>query len=440
MPCYQPHYLLITASLISLLFCTAADVLANARSIPAAPLLPPQYSTPPPQIQAPSLPVGNRKNRSHALENAPLALKASGGLMSSELSAFSCAADPLKTPNWTNSSGATGQLERLRAAASGVIPPENQPLSSARQQRLQANAAWQMGLLTLHGICIVLNTADAEVWFVRAQQLGEPLAAAGLAWCEIEGCKAAPNPASASKWIELLRKVDAPRAIYLQWLMQSRLAPLELAPPGPGSTGKRYTALHDRQLLASAAQLGDINAKIELGLDRAAANELPEALQFFKSASPKSAAAAINSAVIAERLKNETKSMPAPQLQSLARGDSAVNVKSQSAADNLAQAQRYHRGTGVPSNYTEAIRLYQLAQNQGSVAAKKMLELIFSRPRPDGQIDLAWMQQLALVDLSGTAASIDLNSAKQSLKREPTPLFELVPQTWKKYTNPAINA
>ena len=440
MPCYQPRYLLMTASLASLLLCGPADVLANARSIPAAPLQPPQYSAAPIQIQTPPIPAANRKNRSHALENAPLAPKASNGLVTSGLGALACAAEPLKTPNSTNGPGAASSLERLRAVASGAALPENPQLSSARQQRLQANAAWQMGLLTLHGICIVLNTADAEVWFVRAQQLGEPLAAAGLAWCEIEGCKAAPNPASAGKWIELLRKVDAPRAVYLQWLMQSRLAPLELAPLGPSSTGKRYTALHDRQLLASAAQLGDTNAKIELGLDRAAANELTEALQFFKSASPKSAAAAINSAVVAERLKNETKPTPSPQPQAQPRGDSAVNVKSQSAADNLAQAQRYHRGTGVPSNYTEAIRLYQLAQNQGSVAAKKMLELIFSRPRPDGQIDLAWMQQLAQVDLSGSAASIDINSPRQSLKREPTPLFELVPQIWRRYANAAINA
>ena len=115
-------------------------------------------------------------------------------------------------------------------------------------------------------------------------------------------------------------------------------------------------------------------------------------------------------------------------------------VKAQSAADNFTQAQRYHRGQGVPSNYTEAIRLYQLAQNQGSVAAKKMLELIFSRPTADGQIDLSWMQQLAQVELGGTVPSLEHGSTRQQLKREPTPLFELVPDVWRKYAASSIMA
>ena len=63
-------------------------------------------------------------------------------------------------------------LERLRATASGTVLPENRQLSKERYQRLQANAAWQMGLLTLHGICLSLNTADAALWFERAQNLG----------------------------------------------------------------------------------------------------------------------------------------------------------------------------------------------------------------------------------------------------------------------------
>ena len=69
-----------------------------------------------------------------------------------------------------------------------------------------------------------------------------------------------------------------------------------------------------------------------------------------------------------------------------------------------------------------------------------MLELIFSRPGPDGQIDLAWMQQLAQVDLSNAVPKVESNIIKQNLKREPTPLFELVRQPWRKYTVSSINA
>ena len=290
-----------------------------------------------------------------------------------------------------------------------------------------------MGLLTLHGICLSLNTADAAVWFERAQKLGEPLAPAGLAWCEIEGCKAAANPAAAGKWLNLLRSVDAPRAMYLQWLMQLRLAPLEITQPKLGQQAS-IAPLQNRQLLASAAQLGDTNAKIEMGLDSVYANRLEEALAFFKSAATRSAAATINSAVIAERLTTSARLPPAN------RASAVAPVKPQSAADNLAQAQRYHRGTGVPSNYTEAIRLYQLAKNQGSVEARKMLELIFSRPGPDGQIDLAWMQQLAQVDLSTAQPKVESNNIKQNLKREPTPLFDMVRQPWRRYTITSVNA
>ncbi len=436
MLCRQISCLLLAASTTAALSVGASAVYASARSLPAAPLEPPEHAAPPIHIQGPPAGLVGRKNRTqapHAMETAPLALKKSNGVSPPNIGTSTCAFDPLRLPN-PNEFSAANQLERLKATASGTVLPEHQQLSKARQQRLQANAAWQMGLLTLHGICAVLNTADAALWFERAQLLGEPLAPAGLAWCEIEGCKATANPAAAGKWVELLRSVDAPRALYLQWLMQSRMAPLEIAQPVLGAAGQAPSPLQNRQLLASAAQQGDTNAKIELGLDSVFLNELPEALVFFKSAAPKSAAAAINSTVVAERVKNAAR-LPPPS-----RASSAVAVKPQSAADNFAQAQRYHRGKGVPSNYTEAIRLYQLAQNQGNVSAKKMLELIFSRPAPDGQIDLAWMQQLAQVDLSGNTPAIDKGSVKQNLKREPTPLFELVPQQWRKYAAAAVSA
>ena len=371
----------------------------------------------------------------------PLPLKTTSTLPMPVLESTTCPTEASKISGPDNAGpsrppAALTPLERLRATASGTVLPENRQLSKERFQRVQANAAWQMGLLTLHGICVSLNTADAALWFERAQELGEPMAPAGLAWCEIEGCKAAANPAAAGKWVELLRRVDAPRAMYLNWLVQSRLAPVEIAAPAAARLGQQSSIppAQNRQLLASAAQLGDTNARIEMGLDSVYANRPEEALAFFKSAAPRSAAATINSAVIAERRSTSARLPPAN------RTSASAPVKPQSAADNLAQAQRYHRGTGVPSNYTEAIRLYQLAKNQGSVEARKMLELIFSRPGPDGQIDLAWMQQLAQVDLSNAVPKVESNNIKQNLKREPTPLFELVRQPWQEYAVSSINA
>jgi uncharacterized protein len=434
------NFLAATCVFTALLLLESAAQ-ASARLLTPAPPDSPQFSAPAIRIPASAPSVGGRKSKAQVSDSGPLPLKTTNTLPMPILESTTCPAEPSGPAGPENAGpsrpiAALTPLERLRATASGTVLTENRQLSKERHQRLQANAAWQMGLLTLHGICMSLNTADAAVWFERAQKLGEPLAPAGLAWCEIEGCKAAANPAAAGKWVELLRRVDAPRAMYLQWLMQSRLAPLEIPPPTLARLGQQLSIppVQNRQLLASAAQLGDTNAKIEMGLDSVYANRPEEALAFFKSAAQKSSAANINSSVIAERLSTSARLPPAN------RASAVAPVKPQSAAENLAQAQRYHRGTGVPSNYTEAVRLYQLAKNQGSVEARKMLELIFSRPGADGQIDLAWMQQLAQVDLSTPQPKVESHNIRQNLKREPTPLFELVRQPWRKYSVASVNA
>ena len=259
MPCLQLRYLLLIAGLTCLLLSWAADVQASARSLPPAAVEGPQYSTPPIRIQAPPQPAEKRKNRITEVESAPLAQKNLNVFSSSDVGAFTCPPDSPKPPN-QNGATAVNPLERLRATASGTVLPENRQLPIARQQRLQANAAWQMGLLSLHGICVVLNTAEAAVWFERAHQLGEPLATAGLAWCEIEGCRAAANPAAASKWIDLLSSVDAPRALYLRWLMQSRLAPLAPAPSGLDLTGNYNNVFQN-----AVAHNGYISGPIYIG-------------------------------------------------------------------------------------------------------------------------------------------------------------------------------
>ena len=64
-----------------------------------------------------------------------------------------------------------------------------------------------------------------------------------------------------------------------------------------------------------------------------------------------------------------------------------------------------------------------------------MLEMIFSRPGADGQIDIGWMQQLADADLSQAVPSLDRTAARQTLRREPSPLFDLLPQFWRNQSN-----
>lgn len=306
-------------------------------------------------------------------------------------------------------------IARLRA---------NAQAGSGRSSRAQGTASWLLGLLYLHGIGVTLNAADAAVWFERAYALGEPLASAGLAWCEIDGCRSAADPAAARRWLAPLRMVNLPRAQYFQWLIESRLSPLLLTTPNFRDEPNARN-LPNRQLLLSAARAGDVQARIELAFESVSANRLVEAENYFRSASGKSPAASANAILLAERLR--TAASPA----------SPGRTARPSANDNLARAERNHRGEGQSANYVEAIRLYQLAKNEGSVQAAKMLALIFSRPGADGQIDIAWMQQLAYVDLSKEVPTLDSSVARQTLRRDGTPLLDLLPPPWSQYNRAA---
>ena len=301
------------------------------------------------------------------------------------------------------------EVMRLRTAANRSAPA-----------RGQANAAWILGLLYLHGIGVPASQADAQSWFERAHALGEPLAPAGLAWCQIDACKTALNPAEARRWLNLLRPVNQPRAQYLQWLLEEKLSPLQLAAPSPLDRINAGAA-PDRQLLLNAARAGDSQARIELAFESIAANRTAEALAYFQAASARSAVAAGNAALMTERMRTVNGTEPA---RPVAAG-----------SDLLAEAQKNHRGYGRSANFVEAIRLYRLAQGKGSLEAKKMLELIFSRPGADGQIDIAWMQQLAYANVSQAVPSLDRTAARQTLRREPSPLFDLLPPFWRNQGN-----
>ena len=213
---------------------------------------------------------------------------------------------------------------------------------------------------------------------------------------------------------------SSPAGRGLQWLLESRLVPLQIAAPGM-APGYATSGLPNRALLLSAAQGGDIDALIELGLESLGAGRRDEARTWFRAAAPRSTAAAANVALLTQPPR------PPP------------GTESQEARATLAQAQRNHRGDGQPANFVEAIRLYRLAQSQGSQQARKMLELIFSRPRPDGQIDIGWMQQLAYMDLSKEVAVPGSSIERRAFKREVTPLVDLLPPVWKRYLPGNLN-
>ena len=316
-------------------------------------------------------------------------------------------------------------VEKLRTTA---LAPPGKP--DSKSDPAPNEAAWLLGLLALHGKAMPADPVQARHWFERAYLLGYPLASAGLAWCQIDGCGRAPNPALARTWIDRLRKVAPGRALYLEWYLENQFAPLAIAPPAPLHKAQPLAPPRHRDLLLRAAQAGDSHALNELALENLAGGRLDLALRQFQAAGKQSDAAASNARLLSKRMESRT-----------IQRTTQPRTGDQGANEWFLQARRYHRGEGVPSNYAEAIRLYQVASASGSKEAKRMLELIFSRPAPQGVVDIAWMQQLAQLDITreGAILSTHAPSGQSLFGRDPTPLYDLLPSHWRNPLNGTRN-
>lgn len=243
------------------------------------------------------------------------------------------------------------EIERLRRVA--------EPRSGFGSTRDAANAAWTLGLIELHGGLAPGSPAQAQTWFERAARFGrEPLAWAGLAWCAIDGCKDPPNPSAARQAIARLRPHDEGRALFLQWLLDTRLQPLTIGGGADGPEGAHSQHLPLRDLLESSASAGDSQARIELGIKAVANGELEAARAYFAAAAPRSRAAAADLELLELQLGDARQQPP---------------EASDEAGQLFERAQRAHRGAGVPVNYVKALQLYRAAASKGSTSARRML-------------------------------------------------------------------
>ncbi len=307
------------------------------------------------------------------------------------------------------STASVAEVTRLRASAT------QRARRGSTAEKAAARSAWLLGLAYLHGKGLNSDPAQARVWFERAAALGDPLAPAGMAWCAIDGCEGVADPAAARPWIARLGRDQRALALFLEWLAQNGMAPVQVASSPSLAQGQAPDVAPHRETLLRAAQAGSAAASVELGFEDIAAGRTAEALARFRSAAPRSEAAAANVELVSRR-------EAAP----------ARTQGRQSAEGWLTAARRYHRGAGVPANFAEAIRLYQLAASEGSPDARRMLALIYSRPAASGQIDLVWMWQLADMDLSRTMPQLGAPSSPQLLQRDPTPLYEYLPPILRK--------
>ncbi len=309
-------------------------------------------------------------------------------------------------------------VERVeRPSTARATPPASnrRPRLDAGPVASPADAAWLLGLIYAHGAGVPQDLATAQLWFERAAARSHPLAGVGLAWCALEGCKTPSNTALARSRIAALRSSQLARALYLEWLVQNRVNPIAAsAPRGMADHDKTYQ-LPQRELLVQAAHLGDIHALLELGLEAVALTQTARARQWFEQAAAQGSGAAVHN------------------LRLLAQQDASPDTANASldAATLLAMAQRYHRGQGLPANYSEAIRLYRLAQDQGSQGARDMLALIFSRPTATGQLDIAWMQRIAPLQGPNLASRTASTAGSPLFQRERSPLFDYLPSLWK---------
>ena len=283
-----------------------------------------------------------------------------------------------------------------------------------------ADAAWLLGLVYAHGAGVAQDLGQSQLWFERALAGGHPLGVAGLAWCALEGCKGPVNIPLARNYIATLKKSNAARALYFEWLIESKLSPFQpssqASPEGNASGGE----LVGRETLAQAARLGDIHALVELGLDSVAAQRISTARGYFQRAASTSAAAAHNLRLL-DTQQDRVQASNTVQV---------INYATMDASALLSAARRNHRGSGQPVNYSEAIRLYRMAEAKGSAQARDMLALIFSRTSATGEVDLAWIQRLAQMDVSGQAPSYQAFGAPL-FQRERTPLYDYLPELWK---------
>ena len=315
------------------------------------------------------------------------------------------------------------QLVRLAMAKppASVAPRRAPSAQIAAGSDLKAmtpgQASWLLGLIYLHGQGVSLNTAQAEQWFKQAWNQQERIASAGLAWCALEGCSGPANPAQAKKWIEVLRQQQPGRALYLDWLLARKLAPVEAISSTRSGPPQELGAL-----LSRALALGDVQAQAAMGRQLFTEDRFALALQQFTAAAPHSPAAARNVELVKARLA----------LESGVGMDIRTPLRPHLDAEVVyIQARRLHRGEGVPANYTEALRLYMLADRLGNREASKMLSLIYSRPQASGGLDIAWMQQLADMDISLPSPRMQQPSHPLVLHEDITPLMDWLPATWR---------
>ncbi|RMX06437.1 hypothetical protein D8I35_07850 [Corticibacter populi] len=278
-----------------------------------------------------------------------------------------------------------------------------------------AQAALELGLIHLHGSGVPVDAGVAQQWFEQALALQPQGRAVGaMAWCYLQGCQLPPDADAAREMITRLRGIQPGRAAFLEWALALQQSPLIMMPAPRHSGGGQRLQVPQPALLREAARAGDVHAHVELGIDAFNQGQETQARAHFRAAAHGSPAARANLTM----------------LDAVRQRQQQGGAAAQAGGRELEAAHRAHRGTQGPANYSEALRLYRLAAQQGNAAARNMLQLILSRPAADGGINVVWMRELALMDFSGELPQLAAPVSQPQLQRDPTPLFDWLPAYW----------
>jgi uncharacterized protein len=242
--------------------------------------------------------------------------------------------------------------------------PARQPAQNKR-----VSAQIQLGLQHLQGTQAAPDLKQAGLVFMQAWVRGDAQAATAVAVCHWMGCYGVPDRRAVVLWTERARAREPGKAKLLEW-----------------ATAQRWAAQNTsvaNALLQAAVQLQEPIALNEHALAQVTAGQPRSALRNFELAAQRGSPAALHN----QRLLMQ-------QLESSSSEPDGAHASLVGQAQ-YEQGMRYHAGAGVPVNYAQALLYYRQAASMGHLQAQRTAQLMLSNRNASGQLDEAWIKQLA---------------------------------------------
>lgn len=224
------------------------------------------------------------------------------------------------------------------------------------------------------------NYSYAYNIFAHYADMNEPHGMLATGYFLFMGYGTTPDYAKAKRYLERANGLGFVRATTLLGLLEQRTNPQP----------SNQSAL---RLLMKAANMGDSVAANALANLYHRRGNITDAVVWNEKA------IALGSYAAKRNQKSLTTAPNQPrQIVTVTNNEHLQKLHQESQAGNgqasYELATRYHKGAGVSQNFSEAIRLYRLAAQQGSDQARKILPIILSKQNASGtSLNSLWMQE-----------------------------------------------